>query len=75
MTLTAEQRHALRLLADAGPRMLRSDHAGARLRDRIADMIRDGLATAEPERVRAGGRSFEVTRVRITEGGRRALAE
>jgi hypothetical protein len=32
------------------------------------------LATAKAERVVAGGRAMEVARVRITEAGRRALA-
>ena len=33
-----------------------------------------GLATAQAERVVAGGRSIEVARVRNTEAGRQALA-
>jgi hypothetical protein len=41
----------------------------------LVDLIRAGLATAEAERVMAGGRSMEVARVRITEAGRRVLAE
>ncbi len=40
----------------------------------LVDLIRAGLATAKAERVMAGGRSMQVTRVRITEAGRRALA-
>lgn len=40
----------------------------------LADLCIAGLATATAERVVAGGRSMEVTRVRITEAGRRALA-
>jgi hypothetical protein len=39
----------------------------------LADMIRAGLATAQIERVRAGGQPIEVTRVHITDAGRRAL--
>jgi len=34
-----------------------------------------GLATAQAERVVAGGRTIEVARVRITEAGRRALTD
>jgi hypothetical protein len=34
-----------------------------------------GLATATAERIVAGGKSIEVARVKITEAGRRALAE
>jgi hypothetical protein len=34
-----------------------------------------GLATAQVERIVAGGRAMEVAPVRITEAGRQALAE
>ena len=37
-------------------------------------VVKAGLATATPERVYAGGKPVEVTRVRITDAGRRALA-
>src|SRR5260221_259262 len=39
----------------------------------LVELIRAGLATAKAERVVAGGRSMQVTRVRVTEAGRRAL--
>jgi hypothetical protein len=42
--------------------------------DMLVKLIRAGLASAGTERMVAGGRSIEVTRVRITEAGRRALA-
>jgi len=42
--------------------------------DLLVELVRAGLATAKAERVMAGGRSMQVTRVRITEAGRRALA-
>jgi hypothetical protein len=41
----------------------------------LVDLVRDGLANTAPESVRAGGRKMEVTRLRITQAGRRALAE
>src|SRR5262245_57207298 len=41
--------------------------------DLLADMVRAGFATAHSERVRAGGQPIEVTRVHITDAGRRAL--
>jgi hypothetical protein len=41
----------------------------------LIDMVRAGLATAQPERMRAGGHPIEVTRWRITDAGRRVLAE
>jgi hypothetical protein len=43
-------------------------------RELLVDLIDDGFATASAERVRAGGREIEVTRVRITVAGRRAIA-
>jgi fructose-1-phosphate kinase PfkB-like protein len=36
----------------------------------MVEFIRAGLATAKAERVVAGGKTIEVTRVRITEAGR-----
>jgi len=43
--------------------------------DFLVDLIRTGMATTRIESVVAGGRAMEVARVRITEAGRRALAE
>jgi hypothetical protein len=40
----------------------------------MVELVRAGLATANAERVVAGGLTLEVARVRITEAGRRALA-
>jgi len=40
----------------------------------LAELVRDGLATATTERVRAGRKSLKITRVRITLAGRRALS-
>ena len=39
----------------------------------MVGLIRAGLASATPERVRAGSKTIEIARVRITEAGRRAL--
>ena len=39
----------------------------------IAERITTGLATAKSERMRAGQRTVDVTRVRITDAGRAAL--
>jgi hypothetical protein len=36
----------------------------------LDELIRAGFATAPPDRMRAGDRAIEVTRVRITEAGR-----
>jgi hypothetical protein len=43
--------------------------------DFLVDLIRAGLATAQTERAVVGRRSMQVTRMRITDAGRRALAE
>src|SRR5215471_7131928 len=49
---------------------------GAWVHDRfLVDLIGAGLATAQTERAVAGGRSMRVSRMRITDAGRRALAE
>jgi DNA-binding PadR family transcriptional regulator len=39
----------------------------------LADLVRDGLATTRRESVKMGGRLAEVTRVNITEAGRKAI--
>jgi hypothetical protein len=39
----------------------------------MVELVRAGLASATAERVATGGKLMEVTRVRITEAGRRAL--
>ena len=41
----------------------------------MVELVRAGLATVQGERVVAGSRKIEVARVRITEIGRKALAE
>jgi hypothetical protein len=43
--------------------------------EQMVHLIRDGLATATAERMRAGSRPIEVARVRVTEAGRRTLAD
>jgi hypothetical protein len=41
----------------------------------MVGLVRAGLATAEPEHIFATGRPVEISRVRITGAGRRALVE
>jgi len=41
--------------------------------DTIASLVRDGLAATRREPMRAGGRTIEVVRVKITDAGLRAL--
>jgi hypothetical protein len=64
MKLDAEQRRALNLLADAGPRgstaaILMAHGFTAEM---LAGLVRDGLATVATETVKAGGRTIEVAR-------------
>jgi hypothetical protein len=42
--------------------------------DLMVELINAGLATGQTERMVAAGKRIEVARVRITEAGRRALA-
>jgi hypothetical protein len=41
----------------------------------LVELVRAGLATATPQRVRAGGHTMEVATLRITEAGRRVLGK
>ena len=73
--ITTEQRCALKMLAEASLRGC----AEAVLRvygfDRamLAELVNAGLARQVPERVRAGGRSPDIARLRITPAGREAI--
>jgi hypothetical protein len=70
-----EYRRALALLAgspDGCPEAIMLAHGFPF--DLLVDAIRGGLATAHEERVFAGKREIKVTRLKITERGRLALA-
>jgi hypothetical protein len=76
MSLSAEQRRALELLA-TGPR---SHTKGRLLADgftvaMLAGLIHEELGTAQRETVRLGGRTIRVERYRITDTGRMAIEE
>ena len=74
--LAGYRRQALEILSGAGPSgcaTLLAQMAQGFTTDMLAGLVGDGLATAAPEPVRAGGRTVEVTRVKITDAGRRAL--
>jgi hypothetical protein len=76
MSLSAEQRRALELLA-TGPRGrtktgLLTDGFDA---DMLTDLVSEGLATAQRETLRVGGRTIRVERYRITDAGRMAIEE
>jgi hypothetical protein len=71
----ADQRRALKLLAGSPRGCTESIMLAHGFRiEMLAQLVRDGLASAAPESVRAGGRSIEVVRLQITGAGRRALA-
>jgi len=75
MSLTAEQRRALAMLATAGrdgvaQALLSAQGFDASL---IAELVNLGLATLAAERVRAGSKLIAVAKVRITEAGRSAI--
>ena len=42
--------------------------------EQMVELVRAGLATATPQRVRAGRIAIEVATLRITDAGRKALA-
>jgi hypothetical protein len=73
--LSAEQRRALKLLA-SGRHGVNEEllvHSHDFRRPTIVGLIRAGLAAADREIVKAGGKPIEVVRVRITAAGRRAI--
>jgi hypothetical protein len=72
MTLSAEQRRALEMLADAGGTldMLIANGFPAEL---LADLVSDGLAMMQGETVKVDERTSEIIRVMITDAGRNAI--
>jgi hypothetical protein len=75
MSLTAEQRCALAVLATSGYNGVTQAPLSAHGFDAsmIADLVNHGLATLTAEKVRAGAKLIAIARVRITEAGREAL--
>jgi hypothetical protein len=73
--LSAEQHRGLRLLAGSPHGCTEAIMlAHGFTAELLVDLVRDGLATAAPGIVYAGNRPIEVTRLTITDAGRRALA-
>jgi hypothetical protein len=77
LRLTAEQREALELLASdphgATERLLVVAHGFDS--DTIAGLVRSGLTTAIRESMKAGGKTVEIVRLRITAAVREAIEE
>jgi hypothetical protein len=72
MTITVEQRRALKMLAEASTRgcaeaVLRAHGFDTAM---LAELIDAGFVSRMSEQVRAGGRSVDVARLRITPVGR-----
>ena len=74
LSITAEQRRALRLLAGSPHGCTEAIMLAHGFKtELLAVLVRDGLAAAEPGTVRTGRRQIEVVWVMITDAGRRAL--
>jgi hypothetical protein len=73
--LTPERRRALKLLARSrhGVNEELLVHSHGFRRPTIVGLVSAGLATAEREVMKAGGKPIEVVRVRITEAGRKMI--
>lgn len=76
MTLSAEQRRALALLANGNRSGVTQTLLGAHgfSAPMIAGLVIAGLATFTREQVKVGDKTIEVGRARIADAGRRALA-
>jgi hypothetical protein len=72
--LTDDERRLLDLLAGSANGVSETLLLTRFTRDMMAGLVRERLATATLERTFTADRPVEVTRVRITDGGRRALA-
>jgi len=77
MTVSAEQRRALKMLADAGEGgstldMLVAHGFPAEL---LADLVSDGLAMMQGETVKVDERTSEIIRVMITDAGLSAIED
>jgi hypothetical protein len=75
-TLSADRRRALELLADSVEGCTEAVVLAHGITPKlIAGLVRAGLVTTETAHMLAGGRAIYVTRIKITDAGRRALAE
>jgi len=73
--LSSEKHRALTMLAYAGPRGCSEEIflASSFKRHLLGDLIRHGLATVHEENTRGAFSQRTVTRIRITDAGRRAV--
>jgi hypothetical protein len=68
-----ERRQALEMLADEPGGCNEEELSAYHGFETLAGLVRDGLATAQLETMRAGGQTIEVARARITDKGWKAL--
>ena len=74
--LGPERRDALGILADAPDGLTEGMLLAHGVEpNTILSLVSDGLATTHSEKMRAGGQTIQVTRVKITEIGRRRVSE
>jgi hypothetical protein len=75
MALSWTDRQVLKVLAKAGPFGLTEATMFAHgfTADILADLVRVGLATEDPETIKAHSQTIKVVRVRITDAGCDAL--
>jgi hypothetical protein len=75
MAVIADQRRALEMLSSAHHSLTEATMLANGFKPEVlTSLVRVGLATAEPDTVRAGKRQIEIVRMTITDAGRRALA-
>jgi len=72
--LTDDERRLLLLLAERPNGVSEALLVTRFTLDMMVGLVRERLATATPERTFTAGKPVEVTRVRISDAGRRALA-
>jgi hypothetical protein len=73
--LTADERRLLELLAGSANGVSETLLVTRFTFDKMVGLVHERLATATLERTFTAGKPVEVTRVRITDAGRRALAQ
>jgi len=73
--MNRDEHRALALLADTGRNGMTDAILAAHgvTASTVTNLVRDGLAIAMTEQVRAGTRMIEIVRVRVTTSGQRAI--
>jgi hypothetical protein len=74
LSLSMERRQVLRLVADRRTTTKALLFAQGVSRPMLASLVRAGLVTIHPQVIKAGWKTIDVAKVRITPAGRDALA-